>query len=140
VIRVLSRYLLVEAVLSVADGVSVVLARKSSRRQFFKFLSASSLGAGLWLTRSDVGLGVVTSCAGCSPICNPCWSPHVTCDNLNPPLPCPLCEDNGGCPPNCFNNGRVVLLPERNRLQATMLRVLLPERLLSLLPDPGATM
>ena len=36
------------------------LARRSSRRQFFKFLGAGSLGAGLFLTGTDVSLGATT--------------------------------------------------------------------------------
>ena len=41
------------------------LAGKSSRRQFFKFLGVSSLGAGLFLTRTGVSLGAVEGCVGC---------------------------------------------------------------------------
>ncbi len=38
--------------MSLAEHASRSLARKSSRRQFFKFMGASSLGAGLFLTRT----------------------------------------------------------------------------------------
>jgi hypothetical protein len=82
------------------------LARKSSRRQFFKFLGASSLGAGLFLTRTDVSLGAVSSCVGCGGgPCNPCWSPAILCDNLNPPYPCKTCQQGGGCPTGCLTSG-----------------------------------
>jgi hypothetical protein len=40
--------------MDLASAAAQRLARRSSRRQFFKFLGAGSLGAGLWLTRTDV--------------------------------------------------------------------------------------
>jgi len=82
------------------------LARKSSRRQFFKFLGASSLGAGLFLTRTDVSLGAVSTCVGCGGgPCNPCWSPAIRCNDLVPPYPCKKCEYGGGCPVGCSTSG-----------------------------------
>jgi hypothetical protein len=83
------------------------LAGKSSRRQFFKFLGASSLGAGMWLTRTDVSLGAVSSCVGCGGgPCNPCWSPAGVCDDLpGTPYPCKTCEQAGGCPVGCSTSG-----------------------------------
>jgi len=81
----------------VSSTASRVLARRSSRRQFFKFLSAGSLGTGLWLTRTDVSLGAVSGCAGCGGgPCNPCYSACPICDNLNPPRPCRPCHLAGG--------------------------------------------
>ena len=83
-----------------------MLARRSSRRQFFKFLGAGSLGAGLWLTRTNVSLGAVTSCVGCGGgPCNPCFSPAGLCDNLNPSYPCKTCAQGGGCPEGCSTSG-----------------------------------
>lgn len=82
------------------------LARKSSRRQFFKFLTAGSLGTGLFLTRTKVTLGAVSGCVGCGGgPCNPCFSPAITCDSLNPPYPCKTCQEGGGCPPGCSTGG-----------------------------------
>jgi hypothetical protein len=82
------------------------LARRSSRRQFFKFLGAGSLGAGLWLTRTDVALGAVSGCVGCGGgPCNPCFSPAIRCNNLQPPFPCKSCQEGGGCPPGCQTSG-----------------------------------
>jgi hypothetical protein len=84
-----------------------LLARRSSRRQFFKFLGASSLGAGLWLTRTDVSLGAVSGCVGCGGgPCNPCYSPAPLCDNLSPnAYTCKTCEEGGGCPNGCQTSG-----------------------------------
>ena len=78
------------------------LAKKSSRRQFFKFMTATSLGTGLYLTRSGVSLGGITACAGCGgPTCD-CGSPHPTCSNC----PGPICGGGGGgCPSGCTNTG-----------------------------------
>jgi hypothetical protein len=83
------------------------LARRSSRRQFFKLLGAGSLGAGLWLTRTDVSLGAVSGCVGCGGgPCNPCYSPAIRCDNLSPTaFNCKTCEEGGGCPEGCNTGG-----------------------------------
>jgi hypothetical protein len=84
-----------------------LLARRSSRRQFFKFLGAGSLGAGLWLTRTDVSLGAVSGCVGCGGgPCNPCFSPAPLCDSLGPlGFPCKTCAEGGGCPTGCQTSG-----------------------------------
>lgn len=50
---------------ALAGAAARKLGGRSSRRQFFKFLSAGSLGAGLFLTRTDVSLGAVSGCVGC---------------------------------------------------------------------------
>ena len=117
-----------------------MLARRSSRRQFFKFLGAGSLGAGLWLTRTGVSLGSVSGCVGCGGgPCNPCFSPATLCDNLGDQYTCKTCQQGGGCPAGCATVGRVVLLPERDRVPPALLGVQLPaglpERLLPLLHD-----
>ena len=81
------------------------LARRSSRRQFFKFLGAGSLGAGLWLTRTDVSLGAVSGCVGCGGgPCNPCFSP-VICRPVSPAEPCKTLPAGGGCPDGCNTGG-----------------------------------
>jgi hypothetical protein len=83
-----------------------MLARKSSRRQFFKFLGAGSLGAGLWLTRTGVSLGSVSGCVGCGGgPCNPCFSPATLCDNLGDQYKCKTCQEGGGCPSGCATSG-----------------------------------
>jgi hypothetical protein len=82
------------------------LARRSSRRQFFKFLTAGSLGASLWLTGTDVSLGAVTGCVGCGGgPCNPCYSPAIRCNDLPVPKLCKTCEQGGGCPEGCSTGG-----------------------------------
>lgn len=86
------------------------LARRSSRRQFFKFLAAGSLGTGLFLTRTGVSVGSVSGggCVGCGGgPCNPCWSPAIRCDLLSPPgtYPCKTCVQGGGCPQGCTTSG-----------------------------------
>jgi hypothetical protein len=81
-----------------------LLARRSSRRQFFKFLGAGSLGAGLWLTRTDVSLGAVSGCVGCGGgPCNPCFSPAPTCESIG--FTCKTCAEGGGCPSGCQTSG-----------------------------------
>jgi len=95
-----------DPVVDISGTAALVLARRSSRRQFFKFLGAGSLGAGLWLTRTDVSLGGVVGCAGCGGgPCNPCYSACPICDNLNPPHPCRPCHLAGGCPDECSTFG-----------------------------------
>ncbi len=80
------------------------LARKSSRRQFFKFMSASSLGTGLALTGSDASLATVLACAGCGGgPCNPCFSPHPPCSVRG--KVCRGCAQGGGCPSGCSTTG-----------------------------------
>ncbi|HEV8603035.1 MAG TPA: hypothetical protein VGQ68_06515 [Gaiellaceae bacterium] len=82
------------------------LARRSSRRQFFKFLGAGSLGASLFLTRTGVSLGSVSGCVGCGGgPCNPCVGIGPICDNLSPPYPCKTCQQGGGCPVGCSTSG-----------------------------------
>ena len=79
------------------------LARKSSRRQFFKFLAAGSLGTGLFLTGTKVSLGAITGCVGCGGgPCNPCGSPAPICTGL---YPCKTCQEGGGCPTGCTTSG-----------------------------------
>ena len=80
------------------------LARRSSRRQFFKFLGAGSLGAGLWLTRTDVSLGSVAGCVGCGGgPCNPCVGIGPICTNAG--FPCKTCAEGAGCPAACQTSG-----------------------------------
>src|SRR5437763_4478624 len=75
------------------------LARKSSRRQFFKLLTAGSLGTGLFLTRTGVSLGAVTSCGGCGGgPCNPCGAPARSCNNIGGNYPGEPCSRGGGWP------------------------------------------
>ena len=92
--------------MDISTKIAESLARRSSRRQFFKFLGAGSLGAGLFLTGTDVSLGALTGCVGCGGgPCNPCGSPAVRCNVLNPPWPCKLCTQGGGCPDGCQTSG-----------------------------------
>ena len=92
--------------MDISTKIAESLARRSSRRQFFKFLGAGSLGAGLFLTGTDVSLGATTGCVGCGGgPCNPCGSPVGPCDNLNPPRPCKSCAVGGGCPDGCTTGG-----------------------------------
>ena len=90
----------------VAAKISQSLARRSSRRQFFKFMGASSLGAGLFLSGTDVSLGAVSGCVGCGGgPCNPCFSPAIKCNDLSTPYICKSCAEGGGCPPGCQTSG-----------------------------------
>jgi hypothetical protein len=83
------------------------LARRSSRRQFFKFMAAGSLGTGLFLTRTGISVGAVNGCVGCGGgPCNPCWSPVGICDQLSSTAyPCKTCQQGGGCPTGCSTSG-----------------------------------
>ena len=93
--------------MDLASAAAQRLARRSSRRQFFKFMAAGSLGAGLWLTRTDVTLGSVSGCVGCGGgPCNPCVGIGPICSNMTPtPYPCKTCEQGGGCPEGCSTSG-----------------------------------
>ena len=92
--------------MDLAGKTAHALARRSSRRQFFKFLGAGSLGAGLYLTRTDVSLGAVSGCVGCGGgPCNPCWSPVIRCNDLPNPKSCKTCQEGGGCPVDCSTGG-----------------------------------
>lgn len=94
--------------MSLTDSLSRSLARKSSRRQFFKFMGASSLGTGLFFTRTGISVGAVTGggCVGCGGgPCNSCWSPAPRCENLPTPYPCKPCQQGGGCPVGCSTSG-----------------------------------
>jgi len=82
------------------------LAQRSSRRQFFKFLGAGSLGAGLFLTRTGVSVGSISGCVGCGGgPCNPCVGIGPICDNLPTSFPCKTCQEGGGCPVGCSTGG-----------------------------------
>jgi hypothetical protein len=88
----------------VAVAATQYLGRKSSRRGFFRFVGASSLGVGLSLTGSQVSLGEVLTCSGCGGgPCNPCFSPHPQCGNIGEA--CKTCADGGGCKNNCTTTG-----------------------------------
>jgi hypothetical protein len=80
------------------------LAGKSSRRQFFKFLGVSSLGTGLFLTRTGVSLGAVAGCVGCGGgPCNPCVGVGPICTSAG--FPCKTCQQGAGCPEGCLTSG-----------------------------------
>jgi hypothetical protein len=88
--------------MDISSKVAESLARRSSRRQFFKFLGAGSLGVGLMLSRTEATLGAITACVGCGGgPCNPCGSPFVQCSTL----PCRPCQQGGGCPETCATTG-----------------------------------
>jgi len=92
--------------MDLAGKAANALARKSSRRQFFKFLAGTSLGTGLFLTRTGVSLGAVTGtgCVGCGGgPCNLCWSPAPICENVG--YACKTCAQVGGCPVGCSTSG-----------------------------------
>jgi hypothetical protein len=92
--------------MDISGKIAESLARRSSRRQFFKLLGAGSLSTGLFLTGTDVTLGAVTGCVGCAGgPCNPCFSPAIRCNVLDPPWPCKLCTEGGGCPAGCMTSG-----------------------------------
>jgi hypothetical protein len=95
--------------MNIVEEVSRNLARRSSRRQFFKFMTASSLGAGLFLSRTDVAVGSLYGCIGCGG--GPC-SPCVSCCGAVPcgtgpaqQWPCKTCQQGGGCPEGCQTSG-----------------------------------
>ena len=82
------------------------LAKRSSRRQFFKLLGGASLGTGLFLTRTGVSMGAVTGCVGCGGgPCNPCFSPATICENVPGNFTCKTCAEGGGCPDGCQTGG-----------------------------------
>jgi hypothetical protein len=88
--------------MDISAKVAESLARRSSRRQFFKFLGAGSLGVGLLLSRTEASLGSITQCVGCGGgPCNPCGSPFQQC-NIRP---CKPCAQGGGCPEGCVTSG-----------------------------------
>jgi hypothetical protein len=93
--------------MDIASHAARKLARRSSRRQFFKLLGAGSLGAGLFLTRTDVSLGAVTGCVGCGGgPCNPCFSPVGRCNEVTGgQYVCKSCRVGGGCPTGCVTGG-----------------------------------
>jgi hypothetical protein len=89
------------------QAIARTLARRSSRRQFFKFMGASSLGVGLFLGKADVALGSLSGCVGCGGgPCNPCFSPVGRCDTVTGgAYLCKSCAVGGGCPPGCQTSG-----------------------------------
>jgi hypothetical protein len=93
--------------MDIASHAARKLARRSSRRQFFKLLGAGSLGAGLFLTRTDVSLGAITGCVGCGGgPCNPCFSPVGECSDVTGgQYNCKSCAEAGGCPTGCSTGG-----------------------------------
>jgi hypothetical protein len=93
--------------MDIASHAARRLARRSSRRQFFKLLGAGSLGAGLFLTRTDVSLGAITGCVGCGGgPCNPCFSPVGECSVVTGgTYICKSCQIGGGCPTGCSTGG-----------------------------------
>jgi hypothetical protein len=88
--------------MDISNKIAESLARRSSRRQFFKFLGAGSLGVGLMLSRTEATLGSITACVGCGGgPCNPCGSPFQQCTER----PCKPCRQGGGCPEGCMTTG-----------------------------------
>jgi hypothetical protein len=78
-----------------------VLAARSSRRHFVKFLSASSLGVGLWLTGS--GVPIADAAVGCAWGCG--GGPCPTCSGAPPcsQVGCGICFDGCPCNSTCTN-------------------------------------
>jgi hypothetical protein len=93
--------------MDIASHAARKLARRSSRRQFFKLLGAGSLGTGLFLTGTDVSLGAVSGCVGCGGgPCNPCFSPVGECSDVTGgQYNCKSCAEAGGCPTGCSTGG-----------------------------------
>ena len=93
--------------MNIASVAARKLARRSSRRQFFKLLGAGSLGTGLFLTGTDVSLGAISGCVGCGGgPCNPCFSPAGLCNNVTGgQYQCKSCAVGGGCPDGCNTGG-----------------------------------
>src|SRR5919108_5982306 len=88
--------------MDVAGAAAKSLARRSSRRQFFKFLGAGALGTGILLSRTEATLGSITMCVGCGGgPCNPCGSPFQACTTM----PCKPCQEGAGCPVGCVTTG-----------------------------------
>ena len=120
--------------MNIATHAARKLARRSSRRQFFKLLGAGSLGAGLFLTRTDVSLGAITGCVGCGGgPCNPCFSPAGRCNDVTGGrLPVQVLRGRRRLPRRLQHGRRVVLLPHERgarRLPLPLLGVQLPGRL-----------
>lgn len=88
--------------------ISSVLARKSSRRQFFRFMGSTTVGAGLVLTQSGVSVAQTIPCDFCPSTipatpCYPCYSDNPSCGSMG--VPCPPCGQGGGCGPQCTVGG-----------------------------------
>lgn len=83
-----------------ASKLAAIFARRSSRRELFKFLGGSALGIGLGLTGTEVSAATLLSCSGCGGgPCNPCYAGNPTdCNDTSHP-----CADGcyGGCPSGC---------------------------------------
>ena len=121
--------------MDIASHAARKLARRSSRRQFFKLLGAGSLGAGLFLTRTDVSLGAITGCVGCGGgPCNPCFSPVGECSAGDRRcLRMQDLRDRRRLSDRLQHRRRVVLLPHgrpARRVPVPLLGVQLPVRLL----------
>ena len=119
--------------MDIAPHAARKLARRSSRRQFFKFLGAGSLGAGLFLTRTDVSLGAVSGCVGCGGgPCNPCFSPAGRLQRRDRrAVPVQALHSRRRLPRRLQHGRRVVLLPHERgarRLPFPLLGVQLPGR------------
>ena len=117
--------------MDIASHAARKLARRSSRRQFFKLLGAGSLGAGLFLTRTDVSLGAITGCVGCGGgPCNPCFSPAGRCNDVTSGrVPVQELRGRRRLPRWMQHGRRVVLLPHERgalRLPLPLLGVQLP--------------
>ena len=100
--------------MTVSEHLAHSLARRSSRRNFFTFMGATSLGAGLFLSGTDVSLGSVSGCIGCGGgPCSPCVSlPGVQpCNNIAGDFPCKTCQEGGGCPTGCATSGEWFCCP-----------------------------
>lgn len=87
---------------NVVVEISEHLGRRSSRRQFFKFMTAASLGTGLFPARSGVALGHHTPCVGCGGEC-PCSSRAPDCSEVG--SVCYSACGGGGCPSGCNTEG-----------------------------------
>ncbi len=85
--------------MSLTDQIAGGLAKRSSRRTFFRVLGGSALGSGLALTGTGVALASTeAACYGCGG--------GTTCHSPAPP--CRTCGDGcygGGCGPGCSESG-----------------------------------
>ena len=98
--------------MDIVSQAAQTLARRSSRRQFFKFLGAGSLGAGLMFSPAPMSRSARSPAASAAAA-----GPAIRAARLSPPCanigqPCKPCQQGGGCPERLHDDRRVVLLPE----------------------------
>ena len=121
-----------ELAMDLAGKTAQALARRSSRRQFFRFIGGRVARHGPVSDEDRRLTGCDSGCVGCGGgPCNDCFSPVGACDDVTGGVyTCKTCVQGGGCPEGCSTGGEwFCCLTSGRGVPFPLLGVQLPRRM-----------